>query len=632
MEKRRLFLITVIVLILSMITSPVMAMQSYTVQYGDTLWKIGQKLGVDYLEIAEKNNLENINTIYPGDVLIIEEDEVLDEEDEVIEKALPLTEDEEEYTFEITDDDMDLSERYSEGYNGAVSSANPVAAKIGIEILKNGGNAIDAAVAMSFAMSLLEPHASGVGGGGFAMLHIENEDKQVFVDYANAAPKALTREVYRRLSSDEDRNSGIAAIVPGAVAGWLKIHEMYGQLELSEILKPVIYIAENGFVITPTLYISLYDGYGTLTLNEETMRVFTDSGLPYFEGQTFKNPDYAELMKKIVAEGKDGFYKGEIAENIVSSLKAEGGIMTMEDLANYEAKIKEPVSTTYRGYTVMSSPPASRGGACIIQSLNMAENYDIASMGYNTSETLNLWAEIFKLSTIDSYTYLGDTDNYKSYTNALSSKEYAKKRTSYINLEEPMLRAEKGYPDEESASTTHLVVADKYGNAVSMTNTLGHYFGCGITVKDYGFLLNDHTFNYSATLWKVNYPEEGKRARSTMSPVLIFDEEGDFMCAIGTPGGARIISMNTLMVSNIIDFNLGIQETIDAPRIYQSYYGPIEVEKSLDETVIEELKEIGHNIVEYDNFGGAQGIIYDKRSKLFKAGADERRDGKSFAY
>ena len=632
--KRKITLFSIFILVISMMLTPAIASQTYTVQYGDTLGQIGSEFGVDYMQIAEDNNISNVNLIYPGQQLVIGKDEndFTDSsetvEDEVDESGSTVVQD---YIFEISDEELDLSIRDASGSNGAVSAANPVASKIGLEILKQDGNAFDAAVGMAFAMSLLEPHASGVGGGGFAVVHSAEDDQQLFYDYANAAPKELTRELYRRLS-DEDRHSGVAAIVPGAVAGWLQLHEDYGQLELEKVLKPVIYMAENGFVITPSLYGVWFDSYETIVKNDETEEVFTNDGLPYFEGETFKNQDYADLLYIIIEEGKDGFYKGEVAERIVSSLRAEGGVMTLEDLANYEVKVKEPVSTTYRDHKVVSAAPASRGGATVLQSLNMAELYDVESMGHNTSESLNMWAEIFKLSTIDSYSYLGDIDNYERYSDALTSKSYAKKRAASIDLDNPLLRASKGYPDGESASTTHLVAADKYGNAVSMTNTIGHYFGSGITVRDSGFLMNDHTFNFSVTSSPVNFPAEGKRARSTMSPVLIFDKDGEFMSAIGTPGGAMIVHMNTLLVSGIIDFDMDIQEVINAPRVFQDYYGPLEVEEGFDENVVEELKSIGYRIYEHGSYGGAQGIIYDKDSNTFRTGADFRRDGKALAY
>ncbi|MBN2287430.1 MAG: gamma-glutamyltransferase [Tissierellales bacterium] len=629
--KRKTMLFSIVILVISMILTPAFASQTYTVQYGDTLGRIGDYFGIDYLKIAEDNDISNVNLIFVGQKLFIdtgENDSPTDQYDQPHENGQVTVE---EYVFELSDQDLDLTVRDATGTNGAVSAANPVASKIGLEILKQGGNAFDASVGMAFAMSLLEPHASGLGGGGFAIVHIEEDNQQLFYDYGNAAPKAFTRELYRRLP-DDNPPAGVAAIVPGAVSGWLKIQEDHGLLELEEVLRPVIYMAENGFEITPALYATWFDSYETIIAHEETAKVFTDGGLSYFEGQTFKNQDYADVLHKIIAEGVEGFYGGEVAEKIVSSVRAEGGVMTLEDLANYEVEVREPVNTTYRGHKVVSAAPSSRGGAAIMESLNMAELYDVEAMGHNTSETLNLWAEIFKLATIDSYNYLGDIDNYQKYTDPLTSKEYAKTRAALIDLDNPALIATKGYPDEESASTTHLVATDQYGNAVSMTNTLGHYFGSGITVSDCGFLLNDHAYNFSETVWPINFPNEGKRARSTMSPVIVFDEDGDFMAAIGTPGGATIVGINAMLVSGLIDFGMDIQDIINAPRIYQDYVGSLEMEESFDLNTIEELKDIGHKVWVHGVYGGAQGIVYDKLTNTFRAGADFRRDGKALAY
>lgn len=540
--------------------------------------------------------------------------------------------------IELTESEKDLSVRNVEAKNGVVASAHPLASKVGLEILKKGGNAIDASVGVAFTLGLVEPNASGPGGGGYLL--INKDDDQKMYSYYQKAPKGLTREKWDKIKADKTyMTTGVGGIVPGAVAGWLKALDDHGTMEIDEILEPVIDLAEQGFVITPTLARIMGDSYEKLMMSDETSQVFLNDGLPYSEGEVFKNPDYAKTLKLIAKNGRDGFYKGETAE----AIKKLNPLITQEDLNNYEPVVVDPIATEYRGYKIVTAAPESCAVA-LLQALNQVENYDLKKMGEENPDTYHVWAESMNLSQTDRYHYVADPNYETIPDDILGSQKYADIRAEKIKMDSAQGKIDPGYikkniaknnvVEYESPSTTHVSIIDKDGNAVSMTNTIGNFFGYGFVPEDTGFAMNSHFTNFSAkTTYPINMVEPEKRPRSTMSPTFVFDKDEDLKMVIGTPGGTRITSIIPYVISNVIDHDMTMQEAIDFPRIHK-VGGKLYIEGGVNQEAIDHLTKLGHNIELKGNndeyFGGVHGILIE--DDVFEGGADPRRDGKALGY
>lgn len=540
---------------------------------------------------------------------------------------------------QIQEDGINL-ERDAKGENGVVSSAKPEASQVGIEIMKKGGNAIDAAVATAFALGVVEPNASGIGGGGFLLIRFAETGEEVFLDFRDIAPLAATPDMYEL---DEDGKpvgdaatlGGKAVAVPGEVAGLLMALEKYGTLSREEVMQPAIDLAENGFEVTENFADMIVDNYEKLMSNDATAEIYLKDGLPYEEGDIFVNKDLAKTLKKIAKEGKDGFYKGEIAQAVVDEVQRTGGIITLEDLEQYEVKVRKPVKGTYRDeYEIISAPPSSSGGTHVIQLLNIMENFDVKSIGLNTTESLHAWSEAAKLIFADRSEYMADTDFVDVPIEGLLSKEYAKELFDRIDMDKASHDVEPGNPTEyESGSTTHISVMDKEGNMVSITKTINHFFGSGVTVPGTGIILNNQMNGFSKKPGRMNSIEPKKRPISSMSPTIVLKNGKPFM-TIGSPGSQRIITTVAQIISNIVDHGMDIQEAINAPRMFDMGGGLL-LESRIEEKVAEELEAKGHDVDirgDYDSyFGGAQGIILEE-SGLLHGGADPRRDGQAVAY
>ncbi|WDV48050.1 gamma-glutamyltransferase [Clostridiaceae bacterium M8S5] len=532
--------------------------------------------------------------------------------------------------------ESDLSIRYAKGKNGVVSTANPIASKIGIEILKKGGNAVDAAVAASFAIGLVEPNAAGIGGSGYMLVYNNKTRKQVFYDYMETAPSAINYDIWLELYSkyEESQNTVKNACIPGAVDGWLTALEDNGTMTPTQILETVIKVAEEGFKVTPHLAEIFSQSLDSLKLHAETAKVLTKEGVSYKEGEVFKNPDYAKVLKKIANEGRDGFYKGEIAQTIVESVNKNGGYFSMEDMANYKTKKRNPIKTTYRDFEVLTAAPSSTGGVPIIETLNILENFELSKLKPDSTGYIHLVSQALFIANNDRYYHVGDPD-FNDDSAVLLSKSYAKARAKQIDRTKalqniPQLDAK----DFESHSTTHISVVDKYGNMVSVTNTVGHHFGCKVIPKGTGFVLNDHLFNFSKS-YKTNLVKPGKRPRSTMAPVLILKDEKPY-ATIGTPGGSRIPDTMVQIITHLIDHNMDLLDVIDYPRIHMWKKMPLTIESRISKDVQEKLKNMGYKIdfkKDMDSyFGGVQGIIINQKSNQKYGVADKRRDGKALAY
>ena len=536
------------------------------------------------------------------------------------------------------DGNLKLTDRDADGMNGVVTSANYYASKIGTQIIENGGNAIDAAVAVGFAMSTVESYYSGLGGGGYMLIRFAETGETVFLDFREVAPSGANPDIWP-LKDDGTYGGyydmqlspqGIA--VPGYVKGMMYALETYGTMSREEVLSPAAELANKGFPVGAFMNQVLTDDYDWYTITDETARIYYKDGMPYEVGEIYTNPDLGATIQKIIDEGADGFYKGSVAESIVATANQYGNTMTMEDLANYEVKVREPVSGNYRGYTVISSPPSSSGGTSVVEILNIVENYDVPGMDVNSPEYINLFTEAFKIAFADRAQYIADTDFTDVPLAGLTSKEYAATRAAEIEL-----GTTKSYLSGEpygfqGSNTTHFSIMDNQGNVVSCTQT--NNGGSGITAVGTGVLLNGEMADFSSGWDNANSIVEGKRPLSSMSPTIILDEDGNPYAAIGTPGSTRIITTAAQVISHIIDHKMDIQTAINMPRFFCNG-GDLYMETRIDEAISDELADMGYTIQrtkDYDTYyGGVHGVVKQADGSL-RGGADPRRDGKALGY
>jgi len=538
---------------------------------------------------------------------------------------------------------VNLYGRGAQGTNGVVAAAKPEASEVGIEILKKGGNAVDAAIATAFALGVLEPNASGVGGGGFMIIKMADMKEAVVIDFRETAPKASTDTMFLgpdgKVVAGKSVEGGLAVGVPGEVKGLLYALENYGSGKLSrmQIVEPAINWAMKGVPVTVNLASIIKDNFTKLVKYENGAEIYLNDGLPYEIGDTIVNLDYAKTLAKIGAEGVDAIYKGEIAQAIVNEVQKRGGILTLEDLANYKVEVRKPVQGTYRGYTILSVPPASSGGTHLIQMLNILENFDLNKTGQGTAATAHLWAETMKMAFADRSKYMADTAFVKVPLAGLTNKAYAKELAAKIDPAKPMASATAGDPSKyESGSTTHLSVMDKQGNMVAITKSINYFFGSGVVVPGYGIIMNDHMDDFVLTPGSVNSVQPGKRPLSSMSPTLVLDPQGRSFMTLGSPGATRIFPTVAQIISDVVDFGMPIQQAIMEPRLFQMASGALNMEGRYSINAYEALKKLGHTITvrrDYDAyFGGVHAVLYDYNKGILYGGADPRRDGQAAAF
>lgn len=521
------------------------------------------------------------------------------------------------------------------GENGVVAAAHPGAAAIGLDIMKEGGNAVDAAVATAFAIGVLEPHASGIGGGGFMLIRLADSKETVVIDYRETAPQKAKLDFF----THSDLVSGAKSIAtPGNVAGLLTALEEYGTKSRKDVILPSVNLAREGITVSKNLAGMLQDNYDKLSLFESTASIYLKDGfLPYEEGDKIVNSDLANTLEKIIKDGKKAFYEGEIAEAISTTVEENGGFLSKEDLKNYTVDKKVPVEGLYRGYKIISCPPPSSGGTHVIELLNIMENFDLTANSFNSSENYHLWTEAMKLVFADRAKYMGDPKFVDIPLDGLLSKEYAKELSKKIDPTKVMEEVTFGEPYKyESGSTTHISVMDKEGNMVAITQTLNLFWGSGIVVPGTGILLNNEMYDFSLEPTSSNAIVSGKKPLSSMAPTLILDLEERPFLSIGSPGSSRIIPALALTLSNIIDYQMPLQLAIDAPRITQFEKGDLKVEGRIPYPTYKKLEELGHKMEvknEYDNyFGGVQAVQFDYKNNVLKGGADPRRDGQALGY
>ncbi len=538
---------------------------------------------------------------------------------------------------------LNLYRRGASGVNGVVAAAKPEASLAGIEIFKMGGNAVDAAVATGFALGVLEPNASGIGGGGFMILKMAGMKEAVVIDFRPTAPAAATPEMYKldergRPVGNASVEGGLASAVPGEVKGLLYALENYGSKKLSraQILQPAIDWAERGVPVTPNLAQIIKDNFGKLRKYENGLAIYSKDGFPYEVGDKIINKDLANTLRLIQKQGADAIYKGEIARRIVDEVAKRGGIINLGDLANYQVKVRRPVTGTYRGYTVLTAPPPS-GGTHVLQLLNILENFDLPGLGEQSTATTHLWAEACKLVFADRSKYSADPDFVRVPYAGLASKAYAKELAALITPDKVMQNVTAGDPSRyESGSTTHFSVMDKEGNMVGVTKTINMFFASGVVVPGTGIIMGDDMDDFDVRPGYANSIQPGKRMLSSMSPTLVLDPQGRPYMALGSPGATRIIPTLAQVISNVIDRGMPIQLAIQAPRLYQARTGNLSMEGRYSINAYNGVKALGHTVTvsaDYDSaFGGVHAVLFDHAARILYGGADPRRDGQAAGY
>jgi gamma-glutamyltranspeptidase/glutathione hydrolase len=536
--------------------------------------------------------------------------------------------------------------RDARGARGMVAAAHPLASQAGIEILKAGGNAVDAAVAVSFALSAVEPNASGLGGGGFMLIWLAASRQAVFIDFREKAPAGATANMFE-LDEDgqvkpDDRGynpaivGGRSVAVPGNVAGVLYALEHFGTMGRQQVMQPAIRHAEQGLVVSDVLAGMITEHYDVVAAFPESANLYLNDGFPKAPGETVRNSDLAATLRLIAGQGRDAFYHGPVAESIVAAVQADGGVMTLADLAGYSISLRAPLTGSYRNLDIIAAPPPSSGGAHVIELLNIMEHYDPYRTGLITPERLHAWAEAMKLTFADRARYMGDTDFIDVPLEGLTSKQYARGQFARIESGRVLSLPAPGAPwARESGSTSHFSVGDAAGNLVACTQTINHFFGSGITTPGTGILLNDQMDDFDKRPGQANSIAPGKRPLSSMSPTILL-EDGEPFAAIGSPGGKRIISTMALLISRMVDFDMGLQAAIESPRITNYEDGQLTVEARIPQLVRDMLMLKGHELTvkkDFDlYFGGAQGVVIDHDTGELIGGADPRRDGQAIGY
>lgn len=537
--------------------------------------------------------------------------------------------------------------------NGMVVSASTIASKIGVEILKEGGNAIDASVAVGFALAVTYPYAGNIGGGGFMVIHF-NDGRSTTIDYRETAPLLSNKNMFLdstgnfipSLSEDGATSAG----VPGSVSGLIYALEKYGTLSLSKVIQPAIDLAKNGWVLQEYDAASFLNNLPIFRRYPSSFEVFSKEGEPYAEGDLFIQDDLAWTLEQIKKYGVDGFYKGKVAELFVNQINELGGYITLEDLEQYNCVEREPIVGNYRDYKIISMPPPSSGGIALVELLNILENFNFTGSEWGSSQYISALVESMKYVYADRTQHLGDSDFYPVPIEKLTSKEYAKTlyqkvKSGVIPSSEIKSGIESNY--KESMETTHYSVVDKDGNAVSVTTTINSGFGSKVVVDGAGFLLNNEMDDFSSKPGEpnqygllgsvANSIEPGKRMLSSMTPTIILKNDKPFLI-LGSPGGSTIITVVLQVILNCIEFGMNIQEAVNAPRIHHQWQPDIiYYEKfSINNDTFSILENLGYDFKDRNStfrvLGSVQAIMIDQENNKIYGASDPRRDGSAEGY
>jgi gamma-glutamyltranspeptidase/glutathione hydrolase len=525
--------------------------------------------------------------------------------------------------------------------HGMASTSHPLASQIAIDVLKQGGSAIDAAIAANAALGLMEPTGSGIGGDLFAIVWDAETEQLYGLNASGRSPKNLTLDYFK-----ENGYTSIPALgplpvsVPGCVDGWFELHDRFGKLPMTEVLAPAINYAREGFPLSEVIAYYWQRNARILKKYPGFAEVYMPGGEAPAKGEIFKNPYLANTYEKIANEGRDAFYKGDIAHTIANYVQEQGGFLSYEDLASHKSEWVKPVSANYRGYDVWELPPNGQGTAAL-QILNILEGYNIAAMGFGSKEYIHHFVEAKKLAFEDRAKFYADMDFAHVPVEKLISKEYANERRKLIRED----RAARSYPagEIEQGNTIYLTVADKEGNMVSLIQSNYRGMGSGMTPGKLGFVLQDRGELFSLQEGHNNVYEPGKRPFHTIIPAFITKDGKPFM-SFGVMGGAMQPQGHAQIVVNMIDFGMNVQEAGDAPRIRHTGSsqptgeemtngGTVHLESGIDYEVIRELMKMGHRIdFSVGGYGGYQAIMYDAKNNVYVGGSESRKDGQSIGY
>jgi gamma-glutamyltranspeptidase/glutathione hydrolase len=501
--------------------------------------------------------------------------------------------------------------------HGMVVAQEKLSAQIGADVLRRGGNAVDAAVATGFAMAVTYPRAGNIGGGGFMVIHSRERGEDVAIDYRETAPAAMTRDIFLGPDGKPDiaksRDSALGIGVPGTPAGLALALEKYGsgKFTLAELLKPAIDLARDGFVIADDLGDTLASGQRRMGRWRSGTQIFSGAdGKPLRDGDRLVQADLADTLSTIAEQGPSGFYEGPVADKLAKAVVDAGGIMTTDDLKSYQAMIRAPVRGSYRGYDVVSMPQPSSGGTVLLETLNILEGFPMSNMKQGSAPSLHLMIEAMKRAYADRARYLGDPSFVNAPVAILIAKDYAAKQRASIDLERatPWTDALSATPPREGSNTTHYSVVDSLGNAVSNTYTLNFPYGVGLVAEGTGVLLNNELDDFTAAPgasnafglvgFEANLPGPGKRPLSSMSPTIVL-KDGKPVLVTGSPGGSRIISAVLQVIVNVLDYGMDVAAAVAAPRLHHQWLpDDVRIERGFAEDTIAALKAKGHHVIE----------------------------------
>lgn len=531
--------------------------------------------------------------------------------------------------------------------HAAVVTAHPLASEVGVKILKEGGNAIDAAIAVKFALAVVYPNAGNIGGGGFLVYRSKDGEKAA-LDFREKAPGRAHQDMYldsvgdpiTRLSIDGHLSAG----VPGTVAGMQAAHAKYGSLAWEKLIEPAILLANEGFNITDR-QASEFNNYQKRFKEYSSPGASIIRDIPWKKGDIFTQPQLGETLALISKNGRDGFYKGPVADQIVKEMARGKGLISYADLENYQAEWREPIVGDYKNYTIISMPPSSSGGTALMALLQSVEPYPLSKWGFQSDSTLRVMVEAERRIYADRATHLGDPDFYNVPVSYLTDRKLNQDRMSKVNFEKATPSSEvkaSTFPGYESEETTHFSIVDKEGNAVSLTTTLNGSYGSGVWVEGAGFLLNNEMDDFSVKPGspnmygllggKANSIQPGKRMLSAMTPTIV-EEDGKLKMVIGTPGGSTIITSVFQGILNVLEFDMSAQESVSSPRFHHQWQPDrIDVETgAITEKIRQSLSEDGYKIHKRGSIGRMENIIILPNGKR-QAGADPRGDDSASGY
>ena len=525
--------------------------------------------------------------------------------------------------------------------NGMVATSHPLATQVGIDILKNGGNAIDAAIAANAAIGLMEPTGNGIGGDLFAIIWIEKDKKLYGLNASGRSPKNLTLDYFKNNNFSEIPAYGpLPVSVPGCVDGWFEMHEKFGSTPMQDILQPAIEYADNGFPVTELVSYYMKKAIKNFDMYPNFKETYYVNGTTPKKGQIFQNKDLANTLSVIAKKGRKGFYEGEIAKAMSDFIIEQGGFLSYNDLKNHKSEWIDPVSTSYRGFDIWELPPNGQGIAAL-QILNLLEAYDIKSMGFGSAEYIHHFTEAKKIAFADRAKYYADMDFNKIPVDFLISKEYSELRRTEINSNKAALKVSAG--EIENGDTIYLTTADKDGNMVSLIQSNYRGMGSGMVPPGLGFMLQDRGELFSLEEGHFNVYEPEKRPFHTIIPAFITKENKPYV-SFGLMGGAMQPQGHAQIVINLIDFGMNLQEAGDAPRIRHLSNqqptggnmldgGELSLESGFDYKEIRQLIELGHKVIfDLGSFGGYQAIMYDDKTGVYYGASESRKDGSAMGY